>query len=125
MSGRTWHDLGEAYQSLSWYEQAIQSFEQALQWAPQNRETWVKLAQCHALMGKKEKALESLEQATRALPQDADLLFTLGLYYDRYDRRGAFCRVREVYKRLQRLDRGTAQRFYDQFIRQAYTQNTF
>jgi hypothetical protein len=61
----------------------------------------------------------------RQNPRDATLWHALGVYYDRYDRKRGYYRVRDVYRVLRELHPDLAQAFYEQFIKRIYTQSTF
>jgi cytochrome c-type biogenesis protein CcmH/NrfG len=121
---RTWFELGESYFSIGWYEQAAQSFEEAIRANPAHREAWMRLGQTYERTGRFERAVEVLEQAVQCMPGNPDVLYTLGLYYDRYERRTAFYKVREIHKALRQVDDEAAQKFADQFIHKPYTQST-
>ncbi|MGH8670874.1 MAG: tetratricopeptide repeat protein [Burkholderiales bacterium] len=122
---RTWFELGESYRGLGWFEQAVESYQQALRVEPGHREAWLKIAVVHERAGESRRSVAVLEQAVRQNPSDAPLWHALGVYYDRYDKKYGYHKVREVHRVLRDLDPELAQRFFEQFVQRIYTQSTF
>jgi tetratricopeptide (TPR) repeat protein len=120
MPSGTWYELGASYLSIGWRDQAMECFEQAIKENPQNQAAWIKLGHTHESMGNGLKAVEVMERAAQAMPEDTLILFTLGLYYDRYERSSAFYKLREMYEALRAMDEVVAEDFYEHFIRNPY-----
>ena len=72
--GEAWHFLGESFQALRRWDDAIQAYRRA---ATQQPGEVLNIALCHVLAGRTEAALGDLEAAYRMMPGRADILAQL------------------------------------------------
>ncbi|MGH8671003.1 MAG: tetratricopeptide repeat protein [Burkholderiales bacterium] len=110
---QTWFNLAEAYRSIGRYEQAIESYDEAIRCAPQYYDAWLKLGETYAHAGQSNKAVEALQTAVGLRPEDTLGWTVLGSIYHVIGGRAG---VLEVYNRLLKLDLEYAKKFYERFV---------
>ena len=71
--GYAWMLRGDALAELGRYQEAIDSYNRAIDRAlrikPSDGEVWYNIARCYALQGNKEQAIENLQRAIELKPQ--------------------------------------------------------
>ena len=92
-AGEFYFELGEAYAQIGQNDEAIRSYQQAIQRKPGFRPAWLGLGRTLSKSGQLQQAVDALEKAASAGPENATILNDLGLAYLAVGRRADALRV--------------------------------
>ena len=104
------YNLGNAYGDSGKYQEAIESYKQALRIDPDYADAHFNLGYTYRKLGKYQEAIESYKQALRIDPGYADAHFNLGYAYRKL---GKYQEALEQYKFLKNLDSKLANELFD------------
>jgi tetratricopeptide (TPR) repeat protein len=85
-SGLFLWSLGIALYQLGRYEEAIESYEQALKHKPNSHEAWINRGMALDELGRYDKAIESYEQALKHKPNSHEAWYNRGVALDKFAR---------------------------------------
>lgn len=105
-----WGYLGRAYFNLNRYNEAIESFRQALRIAPLNAVFWKDLGEAYLNLKRYDEAVDAYNQALRIDPQLDDAWNDLGITYGKLSR--VYDEV-EAYQQAARFDPQNAVYWYN------------
>ncbi len=83
-----WFGLGNAYNGLKQYDQAIQAYREALRIQPEHANAWYNLGIAYNHLKQYDQAIQAYREALRIQPEDASAWYNLGNAYvklDQYD----------------------------------------
>jgi len=85
-NAEAWRSLGNAYNNLNRYYNAIKAYLQAIRIDPEDGNAWYGLGGAYEFLNRDNDAVEAYRQALRIDPEDAYAWFCLGIAYNNLNR---------------------------------------